>query len=647
MEPTAIGPNPQPDSSPTPQDPTATPAETPPAPNPFPAPPPPVPQAEPVIAPPEPTPPAPEAVPVSPMPPTPVPQQTASTLFAPDTPQTTVQPGVIGAPTFSPPSAAVQSMSFNSQKKKRPPFLPLLSGVLVLALLAGGVVFGYVLPNQPVNVWNTGLSRSGKALGKLVDNATEKTTLQNFSKSDLSATLSATFGGGSFSGTLATKYDNTGTNGSIVVKGKEDGGAEQNYSINFIGQLLKDHTYPTTYLQMNGMKALGLDSFIPGISSFDGKWITIDESYLKSLGLNGLTTKKDDITAADITELTHAASTVSIKHVFTADPKLAVFERRKIIGKEKVDEISAFHYVVGLNKTHVVDYCNDLIDTVTATSAYKKLPWYDASTFDSSKTSAKKDCTSTADSIKDTDTFDMWIDAKYKLVYKLRFTDQTHKESFVDVGQKYNGGDEINLFVHGYSKSDKTNTLDVLFNLKTNIKTYATSADLTVDGKGDDPYNVKVTLAAKPFTGTVDTKAPAGTVKLQDVMTQLGIDPATFLGGGGNYSDDGTTTSIGTSQSKAEDVRLKTDLNALYARLEEYYSNSGFYPTLADFSSSSWRKTNMPGLDSSMVTFPISATASTTQMGYVPTNCDAKGCQHYTFSIKLNEGTTYSKTSLN
>ncbi len=551
-------------------------------------------------------------------------------------PDPAMEAAPISMPGYVPPTTPIQAMSFNSQKKShKKPLLLSLAGGIVVALIAGGVVFGYVLPNKPENVWSNGLTRSGKALSALVNNASQKDSLENFKKSDISASVTGTFQGETFNGTLGTKFDDSGANGSLVIKAKATGQTEQNYSLNFIGQVIKGQAFPTTYLQLNGFKSLGLDSQIPGISKFDGKWITISSDYYQKLGLGDLTsTKKDSLTAADIAELTNTATSITAKRVFTADPKVAVFERRSFVGKESVDGVSAYHYTVGINNANLVSYCKDLIDTEMGTAAYKKLPFYDSATAADGKKSAEKNCEDSGKNIKDTQTFDMWIGTKYKLVYKLRFTDDTNKNSYVDVGQKYNGGDDITLFVHGYDAAGKT---DVLFNLKTNIKTTITSADLTVDGKStDNPYNVKVTLNAKPFSGSINTKTPAGTIKLEDVLKQLGIDPAEFLGG------------AGSSSGSSADSKVKDDVSRLQAELDEYTSNhNGNYPTLVNFSNSSWRKTNMPNLTLSNSNFTIGATASSTQYAYAATGCGANGCHGYSISALLIDGTIYKKDNTN
>src|ERR1700733_2911389 len=57
-------------------------------------------------------------------------------------------------------------------------------------------------------------------------------------------------------------------------------------------------------------------------------------------------------------------------------------------------------------------------------------------------------------------------------------------------------------------------------------------------------------------------------------------------------------------QQKARDSKRKTDVGAVQAALESYYSSNSTDPTLADLNSATWRTTNMKGFDSSALQDP-------------------------------------------
>ena len=123
-------------------------------------------------------------------------------------------------------------------------------------------------------------------------------------------------------------------------------------------------------------------------------------------------------------------------------------------------------------------------------------------------------------------------------------------------------------------------------------------------------------------------------------------------------------------QQKARDSKRKTDLGAVQAALETYYSSNNTYPTLAHLQSSSWLSSNLKGFDAAALQDPKGASNSTvgsstsaTQYGYVvtaadgtlasPTTCDdgssaSNPCTNYKISATLEgDGSTFSKQSNN
>jgi prepilin-type N-terminal cleavage/methylation domain-containing protein len=117
-------------------------------------------------------------------------------------------------------------------------------------------------------------------------------------------------------------------------------------------------------------------------------------------------------------------------------------------------------------------------------------------------------------------------------------------------------------------------------------------------------------------------------------------------------------------QQKARDSKRKTDLGAVQAALESYYSSNNTYPTLANMQDSSWLKTNMSGFDPAALQDPKGASSSTVQAsddsthyGYVvtPTGCDGNAasspvaCTNYKITADLETGTnaTFVKQSNN
>jgi prepilin-type N-terminal cleavage/methylation domain-containing protein len=109
-------------------------------------------------------------------------------------------------------------------------------------------------------------------------------------------------------------------------------------------------------------------------------------------------------------------------------------------------------------------------------------------------------------------------------------------------------------------------------------------------------------------------------------------------------------------QEKARDTERKTDVGALYSKLEEYQAENAKYPTLDNLNDSTWVAANLVGLDTQAQKDPKGAdtdladAAAANVYSYVatPADCDngAGGdCTGYTLTATLEAGSTYSKTS--
>lgn len=112
-------------------------------------------------------------------------------------------------------------------------------------------------------------------------------------------------------------------------------------------------------------------------------------------------------------------------------------------------------------------------------------------------------------------------------------------------------------------------------------------------------------------------------------------------------------------QQKARDTERKTDVNALHGQLEAYNAQNGKYPTLANVNDSTWRGTNMKGLDSAALQDPkgsaqtLVAAPAANDYAFAPTASDGSACDNtttdclkYTLTATLEAGGTYVKTSL-
>ncbi len=99
------------------------------------------------------------------------------------------------------------------------------------------------------------------------------------------------------------------------------------------------------------------------------------------------------------------------------------------------------------------------------------------------------------------------------------------------------------------------------------------------------------------------------------------------------------------TQSQASDTASKTDINAIFQKLEEHYNEYGEYPTVDEVIYES--EETFPGIDSEALYDINGDLINSGLYSYTPSDCTALGCKKYTLSAGLEDGSTYTKLSLN
>ena len=344
------------------------------------------------------------------------------------------------------------SMTAQSPRRRLPKKLVIIAAAAVLVLLGGGAAayFGYVQPNNPDNLWKTALSRTGKGYDKLTDYINQQaaakyngTAIKGSFK--LSGSLAAD---GSFQG--SSSGDNSEYTGSLSTEGLK-------VSLD-LRTLKSTGTAPDVYFKVDGLQGLGsllgggdpeLTSLLNGV---DGNWYFVDHSLFDQL--SGSSVSDMQFTSADINATLKAIGTPSQTYVFSGDPQKEIFTLKQKVGKEKQDGLNVYHYKVGLNKTNLKAYNNALCDSLKDTKLFKILAEGEDA---SSELKSCKD-TSDLDSLNESDSADVWVDTHTKLVHRVRFTDKSNSSSYFDIGQNYQGGDQLPFFVDINDKSDGTTT---------------------------------------------------------------------------------------------------------------------------------------------------------------------------------------------
>lgn len=467
-----------------------------------------------------------------------------------------VYPGQTGG-VYSPP-LTTQLPPEEGGKKSKKKLIIALTAFAVILLLGAGYVFGFYIPNKPENVWKTGLDRSGDAIEQIVNKATETEKLNQIKNSEITGSLEFSSQDLNFNGNLVSKLNETKSDSNLDISFQDNTGQETSLNLKALTHLPEGKKYPNIFFQFNGASQLGLNAFIPELSKYESKWIGVDSDYLEELSNYGGGTKPEgnqkNITSEEYAEIVRTVSATSSEYLFTSDPEKAVIENRGFVGKEEVDGLKTYHYQAAVNEANAKKFCVALSERVIVLPAWQKLFELDEESTQKMKDSAKITCEGEWPKDPDDDgVFDVWVDSKYKLIYKIRdYTDKDKKDYF-EIGQKYTGGDDILFFANVH---DDESQFDLRLELGTNLETNITKVSLSASQKSEaitglfGPFEAKASFEAKPFDGEINVDEPEGTIKLQDILESLGVNSTS----GGSL--------LAGQQAKAKEAKREADINA-------------------------------------------------------------------------------------
>lgn len=397
-------------------------------------------------------------------------------------------------------------------KRKKQAWIAVVSAALMVALLGGGYVFGVYLPSQPENLFGAALTNTGKGYEGVVDHLSDA-KLDTYKGMKQTANFSIKADGVATDGNIAINTDdkNMKLTGTVGVAGSR-------MSIDVLAQKYNDTNYYDAYVKVGGIKGLGSMAGLPQLDALDGQWIMVDHTLFASLEssyIGGEDSMKAP-TAADVMDAISSNAVVTQKYIFSDDPANAVLEQREVIGKETVDGRSLYHYKVAINKENAKEY---VTKSAEALDKSKLGVWYKESADEPlSKRLDTEGMIKSIDGVKDTDTFDLWVDTETKLIYKIRVYDD---KDYMDVGLDYENGDEIPFFVAikspNSSKSDSN--LRMTFNKKNN----SVDAQLSIKGADSNTGDMTLDFALEPSNEPVSITAPQDAKTLFEVMNSLGL----------------------------------------------------------------------------------------------------------------------------
>ncbi len=402
------------------------------------------------------------------------------------------------------------------------------AAVMLLALGGAGYYFGYYQSSSVV--YSQSLGNTGKAYSKLVDYAAVASAVH--------------FKGYVGDGTYKIKSGDTTTDGKLSFVG-DGSNTDTKFDVglgvtrvNVEVRTFKQAASPTpdSYILASGIKGLGaltgsaeLGTTLDGL---DGKWIAVDHTLIDNLTAKA--TKSSGAPTAptkdQVMDGLRSFGAANQQYVFSTKKATAVTTVVKTYGVETIDGHKTRHYKVAFVKANVKQYISA---QKAALKASKLSDWITKNKYQANVDSSFADLQKSADTIKSSDTIDVWSDMGSRVIYKVRVSDKTNAATnYIDMGLGHQKGASYPFFLSSQTGDGSTTnsgsliaTLDTAANsitLKANIKNTGLSASA-----------VDATFTFKPSNTSVKIAKPTGAVNLRDILNQLGLgavlnDSATY-----------------------------------------------------------------------------------------------------------------------
>lgn len=512
--------------------------------------------------PPAPTPPPP--MPQAPVPPS-VPPPAGAPQPVPPPPQSSAPPPVVGDGGMTPPSSQqpfVPSDPVVSTSRRRFPRNKLLVSLIVLVLLltAGAAAFYFGYYNNPSVIYSQSLANTGKGYDRLIDYADKQAGRYDKGYSG-SGSYKIKAAGLSTDGKAGYKTD--GKNSELTF----DVGAAATRIKADIRTIQSSGDTPDIYVKASGIKGLGTLLAMPSLDAelakLDDQWIAIDHTFIDSLSAAGVgdTDSSPGDTAptrAQVIDAARASGQVNKDYLFTTDKDKAVTEVVEKIGSETVDGHNTYHYKVALNKANVKKYIRAQKDALKDS---KLNDWLKENGYDKMLDSSFDAAIESADDIKASDTYDVWMDKDQRVLYKVRFSEKDNPASnYLDVGLDYKGGSEYPVFLAGKSKADgQTDTFSLTVTIDTDTGKTGLKFGYKTEGSNKSDFTGDFTL--QPNDTAPKIEKPDKAKSISEVLSEL---DAGLLGG-----VPATSSSSGTSLPKSGSSGTNTGTITLFRELLE------------------------------------------------------------------------------
>jgi hypothetical protein len=420
-------------------------------------------------------------------------------------------------------SGSVEPAPVVGTKPKKKWLIPVAAGTLI-ALLAGGYVFGIYLPNRPENAYKIGMKLTGIATDRVINYTKER---KKYASSSIDATASVKQAGGSFD--MAIKGESSETAGIATVDANITG-QKINAELRVADAAQSEN--PDVYLKLTGVTPfLQQMSADPKLAQLDGKWIAIDhtiiDTYQKQIEAQSGASIKEMPTADQVNDAVAKVQQVNKDYLFTTNKDKAVLQYKEYVGKDTRNNRAAFHYKTGYDKAHLKEY----VKAVGKALDSSKLNDWSKKQADGKNLSALFQLSSLEDTVEKTkgdETFDLYVDQGTKLIQSVVFTDKKSDGGTFTIAQNYTGGDKYPFEIS--AKGSGSNKIAMVLGATVDTKTDKVNFSAKLDSDASMSFSMSGTMT--PSNKKLSVEAPTGAVPLAQVLQQFGVDPSVLMGSG-------------------------------------------------------------------------------------------------------------------
>lgn len=465
------------------------------------------------------------------------PENTSNPTPTQSTPSPTAErPVVVSSEPFAPtpptpPVPAAASVP-PVKTKRRLPKTAVIAIAAVVLLGGGASAFYFGIFNSPMNVYKQALSNTAKGYDKLIE-YNQQQVKEGYDSFTGDGTFEVTSEAFSTDGRIGFKGDGADTQLTFDVGLP---GSRVEADIRAFGS---DTTNTDYYLKASGLTGLGTmfgsPEADPMLAQLNDTWVVADHTLVNALsGASSMGTNKP-LTNQEVLDALVALSGPNKEYLFSTGDK-AVLKVVKKHGKETVDGHSTYRFMVAINKNNLKAY---LKAEQAALKSSKLNNWLKDNNSEAIVDQMFDGMQQAANDLKDTDTFDLWVDTNQRIIYKVRFADKDNAaQNFIDLGLDYKGGNSYPFFISGQG-SDDGGGFKFKLGMALNAATHETDITLDMDFDAADPVSVNTKLKLKTTKEAVKIEKPTGAKPLAQVLSELGMgDILQYLQAPPAYPDD-------------------------------------------------------------------------------------------------------------